>query len=83
MSNTKKMALLGAYLSVGIVMLGAIGSSIGQGFAAGKTVEAVARNFETEAKIRTMLIVGDAIAETSLIYSLIIAILLIFFAQNN
>ena len=83
MSNTKKMALLGAYLGVGIVMLGAIGSSIGQGFAAGKTVEAVARNFETEAKIRTMLIVGDAIAETSLIYSLIIAILLIFFAQNN
>ncbi len=83
MSNTKEMALLGAYLGAGVAMLGAIGSSIGQGFAAGKAVEAVARNPEAEAKIRTMLIVGDAIAETSAIYSLIVAILLIFIAPNN
>jgi len=69
---------LGAYIGAGIAMFGALGTGIGQGFAAGKASEAVARNPEAESKIRTMMIVGCAIAETAAIYSLIIAILLIF-----
>lgn len=71
---------LGAYIGAGIAMMGALGTGIGQGFAAGKASEAVARNPEAESKIRTMMIVGCAIAETAAIYSLIIAILLIFVA---
>lgn len=71
---------LGAYIGAGIAMLGGLGTGIGQGFAAGKASEAVARNPEAESKIRTMMIVGCAIAETAAIYSLIIAILLIFVA---
>jgi F-type H+-transporting ATPase subunit c len=59
-------------------MVGAMGAGVGQGFAAGKASEAVARNPEAESKIRTMMIVGCAIAETSAIYSLIVSILLIF-----
>ena len=55
-------------------------TGIGQGYAAGRAAEAVARNPEAESKIRTMMIVGCAIAETASIYSLIIAILLIFVA---
>jgi len=70
-----------AFLGAGIAALGTLGTAIGQGYAAGKAVEAVARNPEAESKIRTTLIVGDAIAETSAIYSLIIAILLIFIAK--
>ena len=69
---------LGAYIGAGIAMLGGLGT--GQGFAAGKASEAVARNPEAESKIRTMMIVGCAIAETAAIYALIIAILLIFVA---
>ncbi|MCQ2747995.1 MAG: ATP synthase F0 subunit C [Mycoplasmoidaceae bacterium] len=69
-----------AFLGAGIAALGTLGTAIGQGFAAGKAVEAVARNPEAENKIRTTLIIGDAVAETSAIYSLIIAILLIFVA---
>lgn len=72
---------LGAFIGAGLSMLGGLGTGIGQGFAAGKASEAVARNPEAEGKIRTMMIVGCAIAETAAIYSLIIAILLIFVAK--
>lgn len=65
-------------LGAGIAALGTLATAIGQGYACAKAVEAVARNPEAESKIRTTLIVGDALAETSAIYSLIIAILLIF-----
>lgn len=71
---------LGALIGAGIAMIGAIGAGVGQGYAAGKASEAVARNPEAESKIRTMMIVGCAITETSAIYSLIVAILLIFVA---
>ncbi len=77
-SNAGDTALFGAAIGAGLAAIGTIGTAIGQGFACGKAVEAVARNPEAENKIRTTLIVGDAIAETSAIYSLIIAILLIF-----
>ena len=72
---------LGAFIVDGLSILGGLGTGIGQGFAAGKASEAVARNPEAEGKIRTMMIVGCAIAETAAIYSLIIAILLIFVAK--
>ena len=71
---------LGSYIGAGLAMLGALGTGIGQGYAAGKASEAVARNPEAESKIRTLMIVGCAIAETAAIYSLIVAILLIFVA---
>lgn len=71
---------MGALIGAGLAMLGATGVGIGQGYAAGKAAEAVARNPEAESKIRTMMIVGCAIAETSAIYALIVAILLIFVA---
>ncbi len=70
----------GKFIGAGLAMLGATGVGVGQGFAAGKAAEAVARNPEAESKIRTMMIVGCAIAETSAIYALIISILLIFVA---
>lgn len=70
-----------AYVGAGIAMFGALGVGAGQGYAAGKAAEAVARNPEAESKIRTMLIVGLGITESSSIYALIIAILLIFVAN--
>jgi F-type H+-transporting ATPase subunit c len=69
---------LGAYIGAGLAAIGGLGAGIGQGYAAGKACEAIARNPEMESRVRTMLIVGAAIAETSAIYALIIALLLIF-----
>jgi F-type H+-transporting ATPase subunit c len=68
------MACLGA----GIAVLTGFGPGIGEGIAASKAVEAVGRNPEAEGKIRTMMVLGIALSETTGIYGLIIALLLIF-----
>ncbi len=72
----KGLALLGA----GMASIGFLGAGIGQGYAAGKAAEAVGRNPEAEGRIRNMMIVGAAIAESSALYALVISILLIFVA---
>ena len=68
------MALLGA----GIAMIAGLGPGIGQGIAASKGAEAVGRNPEAAGKIRSIMVLGIALAETTGISSLIIALILIF-----
>ena len=68
------MALLGAC----IAMIAGLGPGIGQGIAASKGAEAVGRNPEAAGKIRSIMVLGIALAETTGIYSLIIALILIF-----
>ena len=68
------MALLGA----GIAMIAGLGPGIGQGIAASKGAEAVGRNAEAAGKNRSIMVLGIALAETTGIYSLIIALILIF-----
>lgn len=67
-----------SYIGAGIAGIGLLGAGIGQGYAAGKASEAVGRNPEAEGKIRNMMIIGAAIAESSALYALVISILLIF-----
>ena len=55
-----------------------LGAGIGMGIATGKAVEATARQPEAVGKIRTMLLLGLAFAETTAIYGLLVSILLIF-----
>jgi ATP synthase F0 subunit c len=66
-------------LSAGICMgFGAIGPGIGEGFAGQSAVDWMSRSPESTATlIRTMLI-GQAVAESTGIYSLVIALILIF-----
>ena len=71
------MAVLGA----GIAMIAGLGPGIGQGFAAGKAVEAVGRQPEAIGKITTTMLVGQAMAETTGLYALIIAFVLIGMAS--
>ena len=66
---------LGAALCMGI---GAIGPAIGEGNAVGKALEGMARNPETAGSLRTNMILGCAITETTGIYSLVISLLLMF-----
>ncbi len=70
---------LGAGLCMGI---GAIGPAIGEGDAVGKALEAMARQPEMTGTLRTNMILGCAITETTGIYSLVIALLLIFMGVN-
>ncbi len=62
----------------GIGVLAGIGTGAGQGHAAAAAITATARQPEMEGKIRSTLLLGDAIAETSAIYGLLISIILIF-----
>ena len=66
---------LGAGLCMG---LGAIGPAIGEGNAVGKALEAMARQPELVGTLRTNMILGCAITETTGIYSLVISFLLMF-----
>ncbi len=66
-------------LAAGLCMgLGAIGPAIGEGNAVGKALEGMARQPEMASTLRTNMILGCAITETTGIYSLVIALLLIF-----
>jgi F-type H+-transporting ATPase subunit c len=63
-------------IGAGIAGIGLLGAGIGQGYAAGKAAEAVGRNPEAESKIRSMFIIGAAIAESSALYAFVVAIML-------
>ena len=69
------MKKLGAGLCMG---LGAIGPAIGEGNAVGKALEAMARQPEMAGTLRTNMILGCAITETTGIYALVISLLLMF-----
>ena len=63
-------------IGAGIAGIGLLGAGVGQGYAAGKAAEAVGRNPEAESKIRSMFIIGAAIAESSALYAFVVAIML-------
>ena len=71
----KAMCAIGAGLCMGI---GAIGPAIGEGNAVGKALEGMARQPEAAGDLRTNMILGCAITETTGIYSLVIALLILF-----
>ncbi|MEW6489434.1 MAG: ATP synthase F0 subunit C [Thermodesulfobacteriota bacterium] len=68
-------ALLGAGIAMGF---GAIGPGIGEGFAAGKACEGIARAPEHANLLTRTMLVGQAVSESTGIYSLVVALLLIF-----
>lgn len=66
-----------ALLGAGIGMIAGLGPGIGQGFAAGKGAEAVGRQPEARGDVTVTMLLGQAVAETTGIYSLVIALILI------
>ena len=65
-------------IGAGLAMIAGLGPGIGQGFAAGKGAEAVGRQPEASGDITRTMLLGQAVAETTGIYSLLIAIILLF-----
>ena len=65
------------YLGAGIAVTTGLGTGIGQGIAAARAVEAVGRQPEASGKILTTMIIGQAVAETTGLYGLLIAFILI------
>ena len=71
----KAACAIGAGLCMGI---GAIGPAIGEGNAVGKALEGMARQPEAAGDLRTNMILGCAITETTGIYALVVALLILF-----
>lgn len=65
-------------IGAGLAVMTGMMTGIGEGFVAGKAVEAIGKNPEAEGKIRSTMILGIALSETCAIYGLLVAILLIF-----
>jgi F-type H+-transporting ATPase subunit c len=72
-------ALLGAGICMGF---GAIGPGVGEGYAAGRACEGVARSPENAGLLTRTMLVGQAVSESTGIYSLVIALLLIFVVRS-
>ena len=71
-----------AYIGAGICMgVGAIGPAIGEGFVAGKTCESVARRPEEAGLLTRTMLIGQAVSESTGIYSLVVALLLLAAAR--
>ena len=69
-------------LGAGTAMLAGIGPGIGEGNAVAKACEAIGRQPECKGDVTTTMLMGCAIAETTGLYALVVAILLIFVAPR-
>ena len=63
-------------------MIAGIGPGVGEGNAVAKACEAIGRQPECKSDVTSTMLMGCAIAETTGLYALVIAILLIFVAPN-
>ena len=79
MELASAIAIAGKAIGAGICMgIGAIGPGVGEGTAVAHALDGMARQPDATGTLRTNMILGCAIAETTGIYSLIIAFLILF-----
>lgn len=65
-------------LGAGIAMIAGVGPGIGQGIAAGQGAAAVGRNPGAKGDIMSTMLLGQAVAETTGLYGLVVALLLMY-----
>lgn len=74
----RAIVLAGSAIGAGLAMIAGIGPGIGEGYAAGKACEAIGRQPEAKGPVTSTLILGCALAETTGLYGLIVALILMF-----
>jgi ATP synthase F0 subunit c len=70
--------IMGSAIGAGLTMIAGIGPGIGQGYAAGKAAEAVGRSPRNNRHITMVMLLGQAVAQTSGILALVIALILMY-----
>ena len=65
-------------VGAGLAMIAGIGPGIGQGYAAGQAAAAVGRNPGAKSDITSTMLLGQAVAETTGLYGLVVALILLF-----
>ncbi|MGM0369266.1 MAG: ATP synthase F0 subunit C [Bacillota bacterium] len=76
--SAETLVISATVIGAGLTMIAGIGPGIGQGFAAGKGAEAVGKNAENSNNITLVMLLGAAVAETSGIFSLVVALILLY-----
>ncbi|MBL4938250.1 ATP synthase F0 subunit C [Clostridium sp. YIM B02515] len=72
MTNAGLMAI-----AAGIAVLVGVGAGIGTGISTGKAVEGIARQPEASGKITVALLLGNAFAEATAVYGLLVALMIL------
>ena len=65
-------------IGAGLAVIAGIGPGVGQGIAAGHGASAVGRNPGAKGDIMSTMLLGQAVAETTGLYGLLVAMLLMF-----
>ena len=65
-------------IGAGLALIAGIGPGVGQGIAAGHAAAAVGRNPGAKSEITSSMLLGQAVAETTGLYGLLIGIILLF-----
>ena len=75
---TRAIVLGASAIGAGIAMIAGIGPGIGQGIAVSRALEAIGRQPECKGDVTSTMLLGCAIAESTGIYALVIALILIY-----
>ena len=78
MYETSTVVLAASAVAAGLAMVAGVGPGIGQGFAAGKGAEAAGKNANEVRQATFVMLLGAAVAETSGVFSLVVALILLF-----
>ncbi len=65
-------------IGAGIALIAGVGPGIGQGIAAGFGASAVGKNPGAKGDVMSTMLIGQAVAETTGLYGLLVAIILLF-----
>ncbi|MEJ2552007.1 MAG: ATP synthase F0 subunit C [Anaerolineales bacterium] len=70
--------ILGKLIGAGLATLGMIGAGLGIGVVGSGALQAMGRNPDASGMIQTNMVLGIAFAEAVAIYSLVVALLILF-----
>ena len=76
--ESKALVLACSAIGAGLAMIAGIGPGVGQGIAAGHGAAAVGRNPGAKSDVTSTMLLGQAVAETTGLYGLVIALILLF-----
>ena len=65
-------------IGAGLAMIAGLGPGIGQGIAASSAASAVGKNPGAKSEVTSTMLLGQAVAETTGLYSLVVALILLF-----
>ena len=76
--SNEALVLACSAIGAGLAMIAGFGPGVGQGIAAGHGASAVGRNPGARSDITSTMLLGQAVAETTGLCSLVIALILLF-----